>query len=412
MSTSRKSKAAQGRTPKPKVRKATAVVAASLLASSETGGCAWHGLNSLPLPGTEGTGDGSYRVYVQMPDVTTLTPNSPVKVNDVTVGTVSGIEVQNWHALLTVSLNPGVELPANAVARIGQTSLLGSTHVSLSAPDAPAKAQGRLAPGATIPLERAGVYPTTEQTLSALSVVLNGGGFSSLGDIVKELDTALSGREDKARDLLSRLTTLTTELKAQKGNITTALAGLDRLGQVFAGQSRTLSAALDKVPPALNVLVEQRQNLTSALTSLGQLSDTASQVIGSSGKNLQDNLHSLTPLLTELAKTGHHITGVLSMLAAFPFPLKTYKNVLKGDYLNLWITYEITPKRMNENFFTGTALTPPSTPDRAAVPGPPAPQAQQPAELQTRMTDPFRGPLNLLPAPPPAPKAPGPQGGR
>lgn len=222
---------------------ASMMVAPVLLVS----GCGWRGLNSLPLPGTQGTGSGSYKVFVQMPDVTTLTQNSPVMVDDVTVGTVSDIEVQGWHALVTVSLNPDVRLPENATAKIGQTSLLGSTHVELASPTDEAP-EGRLRGGDTITLDHAGVYPTTEQTLSAVSVVLNGGGFAALGDITKELDAALGGRADTVRDLVSRLTTLTTGLDAQRGDIVTALTGLDRLGQQFAAQTPVLAAALTQIP--------------------------------------------------------------------------------------------------------------------------------------------------------------------
>ncbi|MEO7078146.1 MAG: mammalian cell entry protein, partial [Rhodococcus sp. (in: high G+C Gram-positive bacteria)] len=45
-------------------------------------GCEWGGLNSLPLPGTQGRGDGAYQVQIEMPNVTTLSQNSPVTVDD------------------------------------------------------------------------------------------------------------------------------------------------------------------------------------------------------------------------------------------------------------------------------------------------------------------------------------------
>jgi phospholipid/cholesterol/gamma-HCH transport system substrate-binding protein len=364
-------------------RKRIAGVTAGLAGMvSVAAGCQWEGLNSLPLPGTQGTESGSYTVYVQMPDVTTLTPNSPVMVDDVTIGSVRSIDVQDWHALLTLSLNPGVQLPANAVAFIGQTSLLGSTHVSLAAP-IDQTPEGRLAPGETIPLDRAGAYPTTEQTLSALSVVLNGGGFSSIGDIVTELNTALHGRADSVRDLLAKLNGFVGQLDAQRDDIETALTGLDDLGGVFARQQQTISATLQQLPPALHVLVDQRQSIVDALVALGKLSDTADQVIATSGANLTDELQQLVPLLTQVADTGRHITGVASILAAFPFPLHTYKRVVRGDYLNLMITYEVTPQRMAENFLAGTAvgphMQPPTDPQPTTVP----------------LTDPLRGPLQL-----------------
>ncbi|SLF61991.1 Hypothetical MCE-family protein LprN [Mycobacteroides abscessus subsp. abscessus] len=142
-------------------------------------GCQFNGLNSLNLPGTAGHGSRSYTVTVELPDVTTLPQNSPVMVDDVTVGSVSGIDAfqkpdGSWYAGVKVSLEPEVHLPANAVAKVAQTSLLGSQHIELAAPVGE-PAVGKLTGGATIPLSRTGKYPSTEEVLSALSVVVNKG---------------------------------------------------------------------------------------------------------------------------------------------------------------------------------------------------------------------------------------------
>ncbi len=201
-----------------------AVAAVAITLSLTLTGCEWEGLNSLPLPGTEGQGDDAYTVEIQMPNVTTLSQNSPVRVNDVTVGSVTGIDVQDWHALVTVSINGDVQLPANATAKIGQTSLLGSQHLEL-APPTDTEPEGRLEDGDVIPIERAGAYPTTEQTLSSLSVVLNGGGIAQIHDITQELNAALGGREDSIRDLLPQLDQLVTSLDQQRGDIIGAMEG-------------------------------------------------------------------------------------------------------------------------------------------------------------------------------------------
>jgi phospholipid/cholesterol/gamma-HCH transport system substrate-binding protein len=304
----------------------------------------------------------------------------------VTVGTVGDIEVQGWHALVTVSLNPNVVLPANATAKIGQTSLLGSTHVELAAPtDQPA--EGRLVAGATIPLDRAMVYPTTEQTLSAVSVVLNGGGFAAIGDITRELDIALGGRGATVRDLLAKLATLTTTLDAQKGDIVTALAGLDRLGQQFAAQTPVLAAALDHIPPALAVLVAQRSHLTDALVQLGALSDVANRIVEQDGANIEADLHHLDPILKALADSGNHLTSVLGLLPTFPFPLHEYQHAAKGDYFNLFMTVDLTAKRIDSNFLTGTPLG-------GIWGGVQADHGGAAAAMPT-VADPFSGPISL-----------------
>jgi phospholipid/cholesterol/gamma-HCH transport system substrate-binding protein len=79
-------------------------------------GCGWQGLNSVPLPGVQGVGPGAFTIQAQMPDVDNVEQNSRVRVGDVNVGTVSKIERQGWHALVTMTLNRNVALPANATA--------------------------------------------------------------------------------------------------------------------------------------------------------------------------------------------------------------------------------------------------------------------------------------------------------
>ncbi|ATL65431.1 MCE family protein [Nocardia terpenica] len=318
-------------------------------------GCQWDGLNTLPMPGAAGTGSGSWQVRIQMPNVTTLTRNSPVKVDDVTVGTVTGIDVENWHALVTVSLDRDVRLPANAVARIGQTSLLGSNHVELSAPkDAPP--QGQLRNGDVIPLDRAGDYPTTEQTLSSLSVVLNGGGISQLETITHELNATFAGRTDAIRDLLPQLTRLTTTLDQQTADIIAAMNGLDRFAGQLAQQKDQVTAAITKIHPGLTVLADRRENITRTITALGDLSDVVQKIIAQGGDNLKADLANLHPVLKSLADTGGKLADSLQWLLTFPFPMKNLDRALQGDYLNLLMTVDITPARIDSNFLTGTPL--------------------------------------------------------
>lgn len=336
-------------------RRRLAAVAVGVAVALGATGCEWDGLNSLPLPGTEGAGDDAYKIRIQMPNVTTLTQNSPVRVDDVSVGTVSDIDVEGWHALVTVSLKPDVVLPANATAAIGQTSLLGSNHLEL-APPTEAPPEGRLTDGDVIPLDRAGAYPTTEQVLSSLSVMLNGGGISQLENITRELNSALVGREEEVRDLLPQMNELITNLDSQRHDIIAAMEGLDRVGGQFAEERDVIAGAIEEVHPALTVLADRNQQITTSVTKLGELSDVTQRLIDSSGDNLKANLASLAPVLQTLADTGGNLAESLKILASFPFPLTNLDDAVKGDYLNLFMTVDVTGKRLDSNFLTGTPL--------------------------------------------------------
>ncbi|WP_024800806.1 MCE family protein [Nocardia sp. BMG51109] len=360
-------------------------------------GCEWDGLNTLPMPGAAGTGSDSWQVRIQMPNVTTLTRNSPVKVNDVTVGSVTGIEVEDWHALVTVSLDKGVRLPENAVASVAQTSLLGSNHVELSAPTGVA-AEGQLKNGDLIPLDRAGAYPTTEQTLSSLSVVLNGGGISQLENITHELNATFTGRQDAIRDLLPQLTQLTTTLDQQTGDIISAMEGLDRFSGTLAQQQDRLAAAVTDLHPAVTVLADRRENITKTITALGGLSDVVNRVIDRGGDNLKANLANLHPALKSLADTGTRLADSLQILLTFPFPIKNIDKAVQGDYLNLLMTVDLTGARLDSNFLTGTPLGGHFGGVEGAL-GALAGTAEG-------KNDPVTGPLQ--PPPPPAPENPNP----
>lgn len=318
-------------------------------------GCSWRGLNSLPLPGTEGNGPGAYSVTIEMPDVSTIERNSRVLVNDVTVGRVADIGLDDGHAVVTVSVNPDVILPANATAKVGQTSLLGSTHIELAAPTTEA-ATGVLSDGAVIPLSRAGRYPTTEQTLASVSLVLSGGGLSQIQEITTELNAALAGRSESVRTLLDRLNTLLAGLDAQKDDIVRAIDGLDRFAGEVAAQNEVLSGAVTRVTPALGVLADSRENLTGALTSLGRLGDAATAVVNDTRVDLVANLRNLRPVLASLADAGPSLTESLRYLLTYPFPIDTYANAVRGDYANGEVTLDLRLSTLDNALFLGTPL--------------------------------------------------------
>ncbi len=100
-------------TMKTRRRAATRLTTFLLISALLLSGCGWRGLNSLPLPGTSGDAPGAYSIQAQLPDVNNIQPNSRVRVGDVTIGNVTKIERQGWHALVTMVINGDVALPQN-----------------------------------------------------------------------------------------------------------------------------------------------------------------------------------------------------------------------------------------------------------------------------------------------------------
>jgi phospholipid/cholesterol/gamma-HCH transport system substrate-binding protein len=328
---------------------------AVLMAVGATGCGDWHGANSLPLPGTQGGGPGSFTIQAQLPDVNNIERNSRVRVGDVTVGNVTKIERQGWHALLTMTLNGDVDLPANATATLGQTSLLGSLHIELAPPKG-VPPEGKLKDGAVIPLTSAGAYPSTEQTLAAVSVLLNGGGIGQIQDIVGTLAAAFKGRENDLRSLLTQLDKFVSYLNDQTGDIIAASDSLNKLAGQVAAQKPVVDKALKTIPEALTVLKDERQPLVDALDALGKFSSLASDSVNMTKDNLVKILREVGPVLQGAANAGPALTRSLDFFSTFPFPRPTLSKWLRGDSGNLTAVIDLTLSRLDSGLLTGTFL--------------------------------------------------------
>lgn len=334
-------------------RQRLAAGATAVLASTLTGCSNWQGLNSLPLPGTEGNGPGAFEIRAQMPDVSNIQPNSRVRVGDVTVGHVSKIQLEGNHALVTMMLNGDVRLPANATAKIGLTTIFGSLHIELAPPTDEAP-QGALGNGALIPLSRSAASPTPEQTLAALSLVLNGGGVGQAGDITQALSTAFRGREQDLRSLLEQSDEFATHLDEQSGDIIAATESFNDLVGRFAAQQPVLDRAVATIPDALAVLSGQQDNLVEAADQLSKFSALTTDTVNRSKENLVAELRQTGPVLEALADAGPALTRSLGVLPTYPFPNADLDKWQRGDSANLTAVIDLTLSRLDAGLFTGT----------------------------------------------------------
>jgi virulence factor Mce-like protein len=332
-------------------RRRLLVIACSVAVTAT--GCAFHGVNSLPLPGAVGRGTSANIYHVEIANVGTLESNSPVMIDDVVVGSVGKMTVQGWHADVEISVKPEVVIPANAVASVGQTSLLGSMHLAVN-PPLGQPPTGRLQPGATIGLNRSSTYPSTEQTLSSLSAVVNGGGLGQIGDIIHNFNAALSGREDQVRDLITRLDTFVGMLDEQHDNIIASVEALNRLAATFAEQRDVITQAMRKIPPALDVLNKERPRITAALDKLRVFSDTASGLVNDTQADLVKNLQNLEPTIKALADIGPDLDTALAQATVYPYAQSFIDRAVRGDYVNFYAILDITVPRLKRTMFLGT----------------------------------------------------------
>jgi phospholipid/cholesterol/gamma-HCH transport system substrate-binding protein len=359
-------------------------------------GCQFGGLNSLDLPGTAGHGGGAYSITVEMPDVATMPQNSPVMVDDVTVGSVSGISAEQrsdgtFYAAVKLALDKNVVLPANATATVAQTSLLGSLHVDLAGPkDKPPT--GRLTNGSRIAVSNTGRFPTTEEVFSALGVVVNKGNVGALGEITDETYQAVAGRQNQFTDLVPRLAELTSGLNRQVNDIIDAVDGLNRFAASLAQDKDNLGRALDTLPDAIRVLNKNRDHIVDAFAALKKLAEVASNVLSKTKVDFAEDLKGLYSVAKSLNDNRKNFVTSLQLLLTFPFPNFGIKQAVRGDYLNVFTTFDLTLRRLGETFFTTSYALDPNMMHMNEILNPPDFLTGELANLSGQAADPFKIP--------------------
>jgi phospholipid/cholesterol/gamma-HCH transport system substrate-binding protein len=254
-----------------------------------------------------------------------------------------------------VGLQPGIELPANATAKIGQSSILGTQHLELAPPNNPSSQP--LRNGATIPVKNSSSFPTVERTLASLAIVLRGGGISNLEVIATEANNLLNGNAEAIRAFLGKFNTFTDQLNQQRNDIARAIDSTNELFKIVANQNATVDRLLTDLPPLASYLADARNRITDAIEALGRFSTVTADTLGTAQADLQTNLRLLQRPLKQLALGSPYLPEALKILITNPFPIDNLSKAMRGDFFNLSLTLDLTLSALDNGLLTGTGFS-------------------------------------------------------
>lgn len=319
-----------------RLRLAVAGAAAALTLS----GCGMlsGGVYDAPLPGGADVGSDPLRFSADFEDVLDLVPQSSVKLDNVDVGRVQDIDLNEdgESARVELVVNREVDLPAGTTARIQQTSLLGEKYVALVRPSTRQVGQP-IGDGDHIGLAETSQAAQVEQVLGALSMVLNGGGIEQFQEISRELQQVSEDRPEEITAFLRQMESFVGVLDERKEAITNALDSLNELSQTLEADTDRIVRALDGLSPGMQVLVDQRTQLVAMLEALDRLSVVTVDTLNTAQDDIVADLKALEPILDQLARAGSALPESLQILLTYPFP-DSVLGAIKGDYMNVFIT--------------------------------------------------------------------------
>lgn len=295
-------------------------LATGLIASMVLSSCAVLGFET-PCNGTEIIGK-----FAQVGD---LVENANVQSSDVKIGTIKKIELDGWEAQVTMCLNPGEKIPADVVAVVRTTSLLGEKFVDLQAQS---EGEPYLEDGAILTSDQTSKATELEEVFAKLAGVLGTGNLEQINRFTSAQAKILRDHADEFRSVLVDLRDFTNLLAGRKSEIAGAVDHLDSVASTLIDQTPVLQRFLRSFADSSGVLADNKNGLRTLLFSLDRFTKISVQLLEQTGDGLNEQFSDLRPVLDTLVANSANLRATIQTLASFA---RYWPETMPGDYLQL-----------------------------------------------------------------------------
>jgi phospholipid/cholesterol/gamma-HCH transport system substrate-binding protein len=198
-------------------------------------------------------------------------PGSTVRVLGVPVGTVESVQPQGTQVKITMAVNSGVAVPADATAVVVEPSVVADRYVQLT----PAYTSGpQLTDNAVIPASRTAVPIEVDQiytSINRLTQALGPNGLNkngALSGLVKIGAANLNGNGANLHAMVTQFGALSKTLGDNAGNLFATITYLQRFTSMLKANDGQVRLAEQQLADVSGFLASDRQDLGGALHEL------------------------------------------------------------------------------------------------------------------------------------------------
>jgi phospholipid/cholesterol/gamma-HCH transport system substrate-binding protein len=274
---------------------------------------------------------GPVEVVVEFDDVNDLVVNHAVQVADVRVGSVTGIELTDdlRSARVTMHVQDDLGLPADSVAVLRQTSLLGEKFIEIRPrrEDDPCSGEapdGDLVDGTelTCAIQAPELESVTEEAVQILGAVIT----DDVQTLVEAGSVGFGGRAAELRSIIEDLSSVSSTLASQTGNIVSIIDGLDAAAGTLAAGADDLDSLLVNLADATTLLANDRDQAIASLEALTRLARDQNQLIfephlEATSRQIQELDGILAEVAAGRAEVGHLLDFLFRFVDAAPLSI-------------------------------------------------------------------------------------------
>lgn len=246
---------------------------------------------------------------------TAIYPGDEVRVAGVKVGTITSIEPAGSQARLTLSIDHGVPIRADAKAIIMAQNLVAARYVQL----APAyeDAGPTMADGARIGVERTAVPVEWDQVKDQLMRLatdlgpVSGSAATSLSRFIDSAATAMDGNGEKLHQAISQLSGIGRILAHGSGNVVEIIKNLQTFVTALRDSNTQIVEFQNRLASITSVVDGARSDLDAALTNLASAVGEVRRFVAGTRDQTVEQLQRLTNVTQNLVDNKLKLENVL-----------------------------------------------------------------------------------------------------
>lgn len=279
-----------------------------------------------------GCGGGGMKVTATFDDVGDLQPRHSVQVADVRVGQIRSIKLtDDFKALVTMSINRGVDIPENSEALLRTTSLLGEKFVEIrprgNPTDPPFLQDGSV-------LEATAQAPELEFVAEEAVQVLGAINATDVATLAETGAQAFEGRGDDLRGLIDDLATISSTFAERAGSITDVIDNLDATAATLAAGDDDINRLLGNLATTSQILSDNRQRTVDALAQLSRLAAVQNSVLGRYRGDIERQIRQADRIVAEVAGQTGELANLVDWLRGFAVNVP---RAIPGDFTQVYM---------------------------------------------------------------------------
>jgi phospholipid/cholesterol/gamma-HCH transport system substrate-binding protein len=275
-----------------------------------------------------------YVVSAEFTDASGLLQGDVVKAAGVTVGRVNDIRINDGIAVVDLSIDEGIDLPAGLGAEIRFRNLVGQRMVTFVGEGS---ASETMVSGDKIPLDRTrGAFDLTA-LFNGLRPLIRSTDPHDVNIVTREVVAALRGREQELEGFFSNVALVSDTLADKDAELSELLDGFGAVAADLAGRDRQLNRTLAAMAEFVSDLAADREALDQALVTLSDATSRLHRVVDRNDGRIAAEVEDLEILLDAIEDEKGNLRAAVRALP--DFLIATERATTYGQWANIHLIH-------------------------------------------------------------------------